>query len=157
MLKMKILTFCSNPTKRDKTNHGRLKSPEWCPWAPPAPRNHPKNVVPVSKSRGWQKRGSRSAKIAVLFLICAFLLRRRKFSQKNESEQLCHAAHYLRIGTWSQGFDVAWKAGAPRGGQRALLRKKCTFGHKYALFALLEPKCIFGVPLAKGILGVMLF
>ena len=124
---------------------------------PAGPQKPSKNVVPVSKSRGWQKRGSRSAKVAVLFLICAFLLRRRKFSQKNESEQLCHAAHYLRIGTWSQGLSVEWKAGAPRGGQRALLRPKCTFGHKCALFALLEPKCIFGVPLAKGILGVMLF
>ena len=127
------------------------------PMGPAGPQKPSKNVVPVSKSRGWQKRGSRSAKVAVLFLICAFLLRRRKFSQKNESEQLCHAAHYLRIGTWSQGLSVEWKAGAPRGGQRALLRQKYTFGDKCDLFAFLEPKCIFGVPLAKGILGVMLF
>ena len=127
------------------------------PTGPAGPRKPSKNVAPVSKSRGWQKRGSRSAKVAVLFLICAFLLRRRKFSRKNESDQLCHAAHYLRIGTWSQELSVEWKAGAPRWSQRTLLRQKCTFGHKCVHFTLLEPKCIFGVPLAKGILGVMGF
>ena len=133
-------------SNRSNCAHGPRRPPETI-----QKRCHCKQIQQI------QKRGSRSAKVAVLFLICAFLLRRRKFSQKNESEQLCHAAHYLRIGTWSQGLSVEWKAGAPRGGQRALLRQKCTFGHKCALFALLEPKCIFGVPLAKGILGVMLF